>query len=101
MNIFIDNLEPVFRQFLYLILIIFFMAFLVRPLLNYFAVNREIEHKKRLIKQLRDSALPPDTEDLSESLDQSSGAAGNKLPGMAASSPGRTGDVVPKTLHND
>jgi len=77
------------------------MAFLIRPLLNYFAVNREIEHKKRLIKRLHDSAMPADTEDLSEPSNHSSAADENKLPGIATSSPGHTGDVTPETPHNN
>jgi uncharacterized membrane protein len=95
MSIFIDNLEPIFRQFLYLILIIFFMAFLVRPLLHYLAVNREIEHKKRLIKQLHESMRPLDVDDASQA-EMPPPAGNDQSTGMAVGSAEHAGDMAQK-----
>ncbi|VAW40547.1 hypothetical protein MNBD_DELTA03-485 [hydrothermal vent metagenome] len=50
---FIGNLEPVLRQLINLFLIILILVFVLRPLLNYLAVNRKIEYQKRILKELK------------------------------------------------
>ncbi len=53
MTDFIGNLEPVLRQLIDFFLIILILVFVLRPLLNYLAVNRKIEYQKRILKELK------------------------------------------------
>jgi flagellar biosynthesis/type III secretory pathway M-ring protein FliF/YscJ len=100
MDSFISHLEPVFRQFINLALLVIVMAFLVKPLLHYFAVNREIEHKKRLVKELQDSRGILDDDELGDDENETLSDQ-EKLQRMAAESPERAGNAVKKMLHDD
>ncbi len=100
MESFISHLEPIFRQFINLILAIIVMAFFIRPLLNYFALNREIEHRKMLIKELQESRGIVD-EDLSDNEEGNSLSDQEKLQGMAANAPDQAEKIVKKMIHEE
>ncbi len=95
------NLEPILRQIIYLAIIILILAFFVRPLLNYFAVNREIEQKRKLqrdIMEIKDQS----SDNANESFETSSSpTSANKLQHMAEEDSAHAVNVVKKMLHED
>jgi|GEM_PF-5599541 len=100
MNSFINQLEPIFRQFINLALIVIFMAFVVKPILNYFSVNREIEHKKRLVKELQEARGLGDVDELSDD-EPDAHSDRDKLREMANNSPEHAENTVKKMLHDN
>ncbi len=52
-------LEPLTRLISTAALIVLFFLFIVRPLLKYLIVNREIEHRKKLIEERYSADSPP------------------------------------------
>ncbi len=100
MDSFINQLEPIFRQFINLALIVIFMAFFVKPILNYFSVNREIEHKKRLVKELQEARGLNDVDELPDD-EPDARSDREELQEMAANSPKHAENAVKKMLHDN
>ncbi len=103
---FIDNFEPVLRQLINLFLIILILAFILRPLLNYFAVNRKIEYQKRVLKELEaeNGLLEDDSSDIAANNEQNPTPPAGKE-GKAASTvneftPEQAEAIVKKTLRD-
>lgn len=103
---FIGNLEPVLRQLINLFLVILILAFILRPLLNYFAVNRKIEYQKRVLKELEaeNGVFEDDSSDIAGNNEHnqtpSAGKEGNAASGVNEFTPEQAEAIVKKTLRD-
>ncbi|MFW8600816.1 hypothetical protein ACOHYD_04980 [Desulfobacterota bacterium M19] len=106
MEDFIGSLEPVLHQLINIFLIILILAFILRPLLNYLAVNRKIEYQKRILKELKaeNGILEDESTDIASDNEQNTPPAPGK-DGESASvannfTPEQAEAIVKKTLRD-
>jgi hypothetical protein len=57
MDTFLEFINPFIPFIINGLLIVLVFVFVVKPLLNYFIVNREIEHRKKLAREYRKAKL--------------------------------------------
>ena len=101
----LDFLVPLIRLLSTIVVVGLFFLFMVRPLLNYFFVNYEIEHRKRQAAAMMEAELandseesPPDGAELSteetDSLQNPRASVKGEIERLAASDPERAGELV-------
>jgi len=103
MDSLINVIEPVIYQILYFSLIIIILAFLVKPLLNYFVVNRQIENKKKLLKEIQATCDDTGkyTKTSEETTESNSPTNQEELQRIAAASPEKAEAIVKKMLQDE
>jgi flagellar biosynthesis/type III secretory pathway M-ring protein FliF/YscJ len=97
------------------VVIVLFFMFIVRPLLDYFIVNREIEQRKRLHEELLEDVPPVDLPKFRDVVDGGSAPIGDipepqarakgsdmeTLTRLASSDPDKASDLVKQWVNSD
>lgn len=112
----LDLLVPLTRLCSYSVLVVVFFVFIVRPLLNYIIVNREIEQRKKLNEKMASNVASPPGQSTSHGAseenvvlpeDDSTDSGIVKGPGqqalnrLASSDADKAVDLVKQWVHGD
>ena len=106
----VEFLEPLARLISTAMVIVLFFLFIVRPLLKYLIVNREIEHLKKLNEEmLAVDSLDPANDDSGEEEKLAGHTVGQSqrvtekeaLNRLATSDPDKASDLVRKWVNSD
>jgi len=108
----LEFLEPLTRLISTVVVIVLFFLFIVRPLLNYLFVNYQIEHRKKRNEEMMGADFASDLEESHHDEEgkkiqdgetsQGARASGKDAIGrLAASDPGKAGELVKKWLNSD
>lgn len=102
----LEILVPLVRLLSSSVLVVLFFMFVVRPLFNYFIVNSEIEHHKKLIEEFdvpsaASSVINSTPDAMDEDLTQPKDEGIDALNRMAASNSDKAVDLVKQWVNSD
>lgn len=113
----LELLVPIVRLISSVVLVILFFIFIVRPLLNYFIVNNEIEHRKKINVSLKpeftfesnrssessreEGDMPPEDETIENASQSMEGNKQRELNTLASNNTDKAVDLVKHWVNSE